>query len=217
MAVQAYTAGMCARAVLRDLGSEPTPERFIAAVLPWVVEAGRPFFDWYFGTDRVEGIVRAWMVRPSSEIAISRATVAKTGRTVVGGFIALDGTTLRTCRLADAIATLWHEEDPARHGAMRERISAAGGLFPAVESDTLYLSKIGVLPEFRGRGLGRWLVERSMERCRRQGLRRMRLDVSATNVTALRLYRSMGFIVVSRSQIPGTSLRYLAMALPAEP
>jgi GNAT superfamily N-acetyltransferase len=45
----------------------------------------------------------------------------------------------------------------------------------------------------RGAGLGRALLEATLERARSRGCRRLGLDVNEANETALRLYGSVGF------------------------
>lgn len=52
---------------------------------------------------------------------------------------------------------------------------------------------IGMLPEARGRGLGRRLMVEAIEAARRQGMERIELDVFASNTRAIALYESLGF------------------------
>jgi ribosomal protein S18 acetylase RimI-like enzyme len=56
------------------------------------------------------------------------------------------------------------------------------------------LDSIGVLPLYRRRGLGRELTRLAIEWARSSGVRKLCLGVFSSNVTALRLYRSMGFV-----------------------
>jgi ribosomal protein S18 acetylase RimI-like enzyme len=53
---------------------------------------------------------------------------------------------------------------------------------------------IGMLPEVRGRGLGRRLMKAAIEAARRQGMRRVDLAVFAANTRAIALYESLGFV-----------------------
>ena len=61
------------------------------------------------------------------------------------------------------------------------------------------IQNVGVLPEFRGKGLGRALVLKSLAGFRRHGLLRVSLDVTAENKPAVTLYQSIGFRTVSTS------------------
>ena len=54
---------------------------------------------------------------------------------------------------------------------------------------------MGLLPEHRGRGIGRRLAERTVELATRIGLERIELDVYASNKPAIGLYKSLGFAV----------------------
>ena len=53
---------------------------------------------------------------------------------------------------------------------------------------------MGVVPEFRGRGIGRALLDATLGAARRKGLARVELEVRADNAGAIRLYRSAGFV-----------------------
>jgi ribosomal protein S18 acetylase RimI-like enzyme len=55
------------------------------------------------------------------------------------------------------------------------------------------IQNVGVVPVYRGRGLGRALVNRALEGFHRAGLRRAYLEVTAENSSAVLLYRAVGF------------------------
>lgn len=67
---------------------------------------------------------------------------------------------------------------------------AVGVVDVSDEGDHLYLSRIEVLPEAQGRGLGTALIRDLIERGRT-----VRLHVFTTNVRARRLYERLGFIL----------------------
>jgi ribosomal protein S18 acetylase RimI-like enzyme len=54
---------------------------------------------------------------------------------------------------------------------------------------------MGVVPEYRGRGVGRALVEATLPAARSKGLARIDLEVRADNAAAIGLYRAVGFKV----------------------
>ena len=54
---------------------------------------------------------------------------------------------------------------------------------------------IGVVAAWRGRGLGRGLLEQALSAASGAGFRRVELDVYASNTAALSLYKSCGFTV----------------------
>ena len=57
---------------------------------------------------------------------------------------------------------------------------------------------MGVIAGHRGRGLGRALVGAVIDAARRAGLEKIELSVYASNVPALSLYRSVGFVEEGR-------------------
>ena len=64
--------------------------------------------------------------------------------------------------------------------------------------DMCYTTGMGVNEAERGRGLGRYLMERSLFEMQRLGCRHAILDVDPTNFPALALYASMGYRTVYR-------------------
>ena len=55
------------------------------------------------------------------------------------------------------------------------------------------IQNVGVVPAYRGLGLGKALIRKSLEGFRRAGLRRAYLEVTAENACAVKLYREVGF------------------------
>ena len=53
---------------------------------------------------------------------------------------------------------------------------------------------MGLLPEWRGRGVGRRLLEATLVQARRSGFKRIELDVHADNPRAIALYEKAGFV-----------------------
>jgi ribosomal protein S18 acetylase RimI-like enzyme len=57
-----------------------------------------------------------------------------------------------------------------------------------------YLAELYVVPELRGRGIGRKLLQAALEHARDRGADRMDLGTSEDDVAARALYESLGFI-----------------------
>lgn len=55
------------------------------------------------------------------------------------------------------------------------------------------IQNVGVVPEYRGLGLGRALVLQALEGFYQAGLKKAYLEVTAENDSAVRLYRTVGF------------------------
>jgi ribosomal protein S18 acetylase RimI-like enzyme len=56
------------------------------------------------------------------------------------------------------------------------------------------LTYLGFVPEYRGRGLSRRIMEHALVWCRKSGIDKMTLAVDTRNVPAIRLYQAFGFI-----------------------
>jgi peptide alpha-N-acetyltransferase len=57
-----------------------------------------------------------------------------------------------------------------------------------------YIAMLAVSPDYRRLGLGRKIIEISLERMRKDGADEIVLEAEITNTSALRLYQSFGFI-----------------------
>lgn len=64
--------------------------------------------------------------------------------------------------------------------------------------DEAELMLVAVVPEARGRGLGRRLLDAAMTGARLRGARKLFLEVRDGNIAAAALYRSAGFVEVGR-------------------
>lgn len=56
------------------------------------------------------------------------------------------------------------------------------------------LYRIGVLPEFRGSGFGKLILNDFLRNCREKGAEKVFLEVRSLNVPAIALYKRAGFV-----------------------
>jgi len=61
-----------------------------------------------------------------------------------------------------------------------------------------HILNIAVDPAYRGRGLGKRLLEYALDYCRRLGAERVELEVRTGNDPAIALYRKYGFVIRER-------------------
>lgn len=197
--------------VMRRLSTLKDVPAVLPDVLTLVHEAGNPYFDWLFGSrEHANSTIADWMRRPTSELSIDRIWIALVDGELVGMYLGLAGAAVRECRQADAVALLAETgRSRAARDALVERVRASKDLFPPVGPGDFYLSKIGVVTERRGEGLGRAITSEFLAAGRENGFHRFRLDVAADNEHAIRLYRSLGFVSASEHEAAG--LRYLSM------
>jgi len=69
----------------------------------------------------------------------------------------------------------------------------AGYICPMSILDEGHILNVAVRSDCRGRGVGRLLVERSVDECRARGAETVSLEVRISNVAALALYHALGF------------------------
>ena len=78
-----------------------------------------------------------------------------------------------------------------------ERSEVLGYAVLYVVADQAELANLAVAPAFRGRGVGRALLESVVAVARELGVRQLFLEVRQSNSVAQRLYRSVGFVPVA--------------------
>ena len=74
---------------------------------------------------------------------------------------------------------------------------------PEARRDEYYISNIGVLERFRGRGVGAQLMAFAEEQARAAKLPKCALAVDVTNLDAIRLYERLGFRIVFTRHFTG--------------
>ncbi len=80
--------------------------------------------------------------------------------------------------------------------AARDERGVTGFLLASRIADELHVIDVVVAERARRRGIGRALVQASMNDATAGGLRLALLEVRRSNVPAIRLYRGMGFVAV---------------------
>jgi len=213
--------GLVVRGDGKDMTSDPIsfrtaseftdPESLIPQVLPWVLDALHPYFDWLCGgADVARRAVETCMRQKSSELSIYRVDFLMCGSELAGGGIALSGPELKKARTSD-METLWALLDrPARAGLI-ERLSQRANLFAPVADDEHYGSKLGVLPAFRGRGLSEVIVRWHFQQAAALGFKKVRTDVNVENRSAIRHYLAAGFKIIYTGQSADGALKYHGM------
>jgi len=73
-----------------------------------------------------------------------------------------------------------------------------GYICPMLVVDEGHILDVAVHKEFRGKGVGRMLVERVLQDCCENGAEFVSLEVRLSNLSAICLYRRLGFIETGR-------------------
>jgi ribosomal protein S18 acetylase RimI-like enzyme len=99
----------------------------------------------------------------------------------------LESLRVRIAQVPQGNAHLWHGERIVGQTEMR---------FVDDEPGVGYVNLFYVVPEFRGRGLGRMLHEHAVSVFARLGRRTLRLSVSMHNAAAIAFYKKLGWVAV---------------------
>ena len=67
--------------------------------------------------------------------------------------------------------------------------------------DVFYMERLSVLPEFRGRGYGRMLVDFCIEQALQRGAKRLEAGLNAEQTELVEWYRHMGFRFKQRARL----------------
>lgn len=81
-------------------------------------------------------------------------------------------------------------------GAGQPDILAHGGWM--LFGEEAHILTIAVRPALRGQGIGRWLLLHLLAEARAEGCASILLEVRPSNEAAIRLYESLGFVVIGR-------------------
>ncbi len=188
----------------------PQIERKLIDIVPWVHQAGRPFFDIFLDGADPEDVLNRWLQRRSSELSLHRTRLLIHDDRIAGGYISLAGRDLPAARQADLL-DLAREMTDLTYADLRDRMEDLKDLFAPVEDNDFYLSKLGLLPSIDHPGLHQHLLDDCMRRAHQGSFRRVRVDVAEHHSDLRELYSSYGFQAVYRGKSPVSDLRYLAM------
>ncbi len=73
-----------------------------------------------------------------------------------------------------------------------------GYICPMIVLDEGHILNVAVHGDFRGKGIGRMLVERVLTDCLEKGAEFVALEVRHSNLSAINLYRQFGFVETGR-------------------
>jgi ribosomal protein S18 acetylase RimI-like enzyme len=203
-------AGSSAASLTSALHENADPE-FVATVVSLIEEAGEPYSTWFFGgRAQARANLAKWLLRPSSEVSATRVElVDENPGSLAGLFIGVPGPELESCRKSDLLVAVASAHGAEARNTLAERIRQTSDLFLEVEADEYYLSKMAVVRERRGRGLGRLILDAFRAKGETRGYTRFSLDVAAENTPAVKLYASAGFREQAARERAG--MRYLRM------
>ena len=133
----------------------------------------------YCGDDHL-AVLTEVAAREATQYSWQNALIAEVGGVAAGVVVGYDGARLGALR-------------EGTFAVLRERIGRVPQIADETEVGEYYLDSVGVLPEFRGIGVGRALVAALCDRAFAEGHQRVGLIVDTDNAQAAGLYTSQGF------------------------
>lgn len=134
--------------------------------------------------------------REATQYSWQYALVAEVDGVTAGAVVGYDGARLSELR-------------EGTFAVLRERTGHIPVVADETEAGEYYLDSVGVLPEFRGCGVGQALVTAFCDRAFAEGHERVGLIVDCENPNAERLYTSLGFARVGRKRFFGHDMWHL--------
>ncbi len=158
--------------------------------------------DWLFGQEAgypAEAVMAALYARRGNRFSWDLCWVAEADGQAVGLLLAFAGRRLPVLEAVTGLHLLGIFGLRATLRLLRKQ-RLYGDLVEA-RPDEFYVSNVGVLPEFQGRGIGGALLDLAEEQARAAGLGKCSLLVVQDN-PALRLYRRRGYEIVTSYSFP---------------
>lgn len=136
--------------------------------------------------------------RHDSQYSYRNALIAEADGKIAGAIVGYDGADLE--RLREASLSVIRRYHP-------DIVITDDETGP----DEFYIDSLGVLPEYRGNGIGRRLIDTIITRASAQGHRRFGLLVDFENNSAETLYHSIGFTQVGITPFFGHPMKHLQL------
>ncbi len=162
--------------------------------------------------DLARRALQRFFVKNTNRFSYDHAQIAEVGSVVVGIILGYDA---RTMRRANYYMAFQAPFVYGLRGAVRLARASGWLMFdiPKPGPGEFHVHNLAVLPEWRGRGIGKALLLSVEERARQRGYTKCSLDVSVDNPDARGFYEHLGYRVthtsVLRGRLPEHGLRAL--------
>ncbi len=143
-----------------------------------------------------------WTLRRDSEYSAFCCMILLEDGVASGGAITFGGNEQLQRRRAD-LFQLFKELSRIDRDRLKSKLAQVAHLAHPAESTDFYIRVLAIDPKARGRGLGALLLTECVQRGFAMGFARVRLEVRADNLAAVRLYERAGFQSISESEIGG--------------
>lgn len=166
----------------------PADAQFIALVVCMALGAD--------DTHYLYSIFKELAARSDAQYSYCNVLVAEVDGVVAGAVVGYDGGRL-------------HELRVPLHDIMQKRLGYTISIEDETGEGEFYVDSLAVLPQFRGRGIGRMLLVEACERAFADGFGRVGLLVDVENPGAEALYTSLGFKRINPTTLLGHAMWHL--------
>ena len=173
---------------------------FVAA--PLIYLTMKKMADYLFGSDNAQNaqnlLYRLFQAK-SNRFSYQFTEIATVAGKPAGLAIAYSGQSMKSLELPMAFHLI-HLNGVLGFFHFIQRAFPLFGIKEA-ENDEYFISNIAVLPEYQGKGLGKYLLSQVEKKAMTQGLDKISLTVDVENERAFSLYNREGFKVVKAVEI----------------
>ncbi|PMQ04799.1 putative N-acetyltransferase [Dyella sp. AD56] len=176
----------------------PAAPEDVEVAVPLIYSSGPTAFDYVFATrdgDDAQAFLRHCFVDGAGEFGWRNHCVGMVDGRVVAVGAGYGADTKWSFTLAAARQILGHYGTRRALGAIGRGLRVESVIRPP-DGDMHYLAHLAVVPELRGRGIGRALIDQLVGMARDAGRSRITLDVAVSNPRAEAMYRRTRFKVI---------------------
>jgi ribosomal protein S18 acetylase RimI-like enzyme len=174
---------------------------YASQIARWAYQSSPEYFDLLF-SDELSALARLekWALRRDSEYSGFCCTILLDDGMASGGVIAFGGNEQLQRRRAD-LFQLFKELSRIERDELKSKLAHVAHLADTAQSTDFYIRALAIDPKARRHGLGTHLLTECVQRGFALGFSRVRLEVRADNLAAIRFYERAGFQVISESEI----------------
>lgn len=177
----------------------------------WTYQSNPEYFNLLFDNESsAVARLEKWALRRDSEYSAFDCMIVLDDGVASGVAVAFGGEEQLGRRRAD-LFQLFKELSRIEREQLKSNLEQVANLAQPAEPKDFYIRAFTIDPSARGRGLGARLLTECVQRGFTLGFSRVRLEVRADNLPAVRLYERAGFQVIAESEMARDGGRFRTM------
>ncbi len=152
-----------------------------------------PYFPLLFG-ENIKEVLQEMFLKNYNLFSLKNVFTIENNKEITGMLLGYDWKTKKQSNLNTGILLLKKTRFKLLNNFIPLlKFNSSVGQFKKGE---YYISNIAIYPEFRGKGLGRELIQKAEEDAKRKHSKKVVLDVEKENNRAIKFYKELGYIKV---------------------